>query len=153
MKLAFYEDPRKIRKKLIDGDLRHLSQLLLPWGCMMTHMLQWMGEQMVWWGGLWAGKGWTLPWGMQTWAPSSGSCSAAGRRQGATCWTWVRTSFFVKRQGLEISGMLWDSIACKFCYRILCKDACGAGHAVAWVSNWMVFAIGFFFPEYWHVTG
>lgn len=52
MKLVLYEDPWKIKKKLIDGDLRQLSQLLLPWGCMMTHMLQWMGEQMVWWGGL-----------------------------------------------------------------------------------------------------
>ncbi|KAK3430421.1 hypothetical protein EUGRSUZ_E02078 [Eucalyptus grandis] len=45
--LALYEDPWKIRKKLTGSDLSPLSRLLLPAGCLQTHVFPQMDKKML----------------------------------------------------------------------------------------------------------
>ncbi|XP_039169458.1 gibberellin 2-beta-dioxygenase 6-like [Eucalyptus grandis] len=45
--LALYKDPWKIRKKLTESDLSPLSRLLLPGGCLQTHVFPQMDEKML----------------------------------------------------------------------------------------------------------
>ncbi|KAI6706196.1 hypothetical protein NL676_009158 [Syzygium grande] len=45
--LVLFQDPWKIKKKLTERDLGHSSRLLIPRGCVRTHVLPQMGEGMV----------------------------------------------------------------------------------------------------------
>lgn len=44
--LRLWEDPWKIRKELKESDIDHSSRLLLQRGCVETHVLPWMREDM-----------------------------------------------------------------------------------------------------------
>ncbi|KAF8027811.1 hypothetical protein BT93_E0670 [Corymbia citriodora subsp. variegata] len=120
--LALLFDPYKIKKKLMQSDLGHLSRLLIGRDLVTSHFLRWMSEETV--RQVESGKGAdVIVRDMDTgsehrlvfvfWA-SSGSYVLKGG--------WIKE--FVKRRGLAVGddvGIYWDPSASKFHFSVLHK--------------------------------
>ncbi|KAI6706173.1 hypothetical protein NL676_009135 [Syzygium grande] len=120
--LVLLYDPYKIKKKLTQGDLGHLSRLLIGGDFVASHLLQWMSEETV--RQVESGKGAdVIVRDVDTcsehrlvfvfWA-SSGSYILKGG--------WIKE--FVKRRGLAAGdevGIYWDPSASKFHFSLLRK--------------------------------
>ncbi|KAL3739268.1 hypothetical protein ACJRO7_020642 [Eucalyptus globulus] len=120
--LVLLLDPYKIKKKLKQGDLGHLSRLLIGRDFVTSHLLRWMIEEMV--RQVEGGKGAdVIVRDVDTcsehrlvfvfWA-SSGSYVLKGG--------WIKE--FVKRRGLVTGdevGIYWDPSASKFHFSLLHK--------------------------------
>ncbi|XP_039158591.1 gibberellin 2-beta-dioxygenase 7-like [Eucalyptus grandis] len=121
--LVLYENPWKIRKKLTESDLGHLSRLLLPRGCVKTHVLRWMGEEMV---GQVESKD-----GMEVVVRDADTGDEhrlvfrywASSRSYLLNGDWNK--LFAKGRGLKVGdeiGMYWDTVSCNFHFAVLRKS-------------------------------
>ncbi|KAI6706207.1 hypothetical protein NL676_009169 [Syzygium grande] len=120
--LVLLYDPYKIKKKLTQSDLGHLSRLLIGRDFVTSHLLRWMSEETV--RQVESGKGAdVIVRDMDTssehrlvfvfW-PSSGSYVLKGG--------WIKE--FVKRRGLAAGdevGIYWDPTVSKFHFSLLRK--------------------------------
>ncbi|KAI6706199.1 hypothetical protein NL676_009161 [Syzygium grande] len=122
--LVLYEDPWKIRKKLTVSDLGHSSRLLLPGKCVETHVLQWMGKDMV--------ERVKSRDGMEVavWDKNTGYEHRLVFRYWASSGSYVLNGdwnkLFVKGRGLKVGeeiGIYWDTVSCKFHFKVLCHVA------------------------------
>ncbi|XP_056161874.1 uncharacterized protein LOC130135983 [Syzygium oleosum] len=130
--LVLYEDPWKIRKKLTESNLGHLLRLLLLRGSVKTHVLQWMGEEMV------------------RWVESRDRMEVVVRdadtgdehrlvfRYRASSRSYLlngdRNKLFVKGRALKVRdeiGMFWDTVSRKFRFMVLREVARGTSNAAA----------------------
>ncbi|XP_030444062.1 B3 domain-containing protein At2g33720-like [Syzygium oleosum] len=122
--LELYPDPWKIKKKLTESDLGHSSRLLIPQGCVRTHVFPQMGEEMV--------RRVESKDGMEVAVrdADTGDEYRLAFRYWASSRSYVLnkgwSKLFVKGRGLKVGdeiGILWDPVSLKFHFKVLRRVA------------------------------
>ncbi|XP_030445616.1 B3 domain-containing protein At2g33720-like [Syzygium oleosum] len=123
-RLELYWDPWKIKKRLTESDLGHLSRFLIPRSCVETHVLPQMGPEMV----MRVGSGDGMKVAVRD--ADTGDEYLLVFRYWLSLKSYVLNEgwnrLFVRRRGLQVGdeiGMLWDPGFLKFHFKVLRRVA------------------------------